>query len=432
MVLRKRKYSTNHHLLSENIQLMSLRILLIVLLILAISISPRIRLGMLETGRNIDLRYEDFILVLIIILWSLRIFVREEKIYFSPLFKPITIYIYLATLSTGIGIFFGWIAPAMAFFFLVKEIEYLLIFIVVVNLIKTYDELKIIVYSFLICAVANGVYSFYQILSGTLIGSRSGYYGVASLGEPSSFSTGGYFLITCLVSMAIFFLAKKKIMKLISATSTVLCVIGWLGSGSRANVIGGLFAFSIFGRLITKIKGVRYVFVIGFVIFIFFTVILVRLPTMTRITNVQQMQLSYIQRAKLIYISLWNEAPKYAMVFGLGKSATTTLLGGTGEAHNHYLRIFIEMGILGLVSFLYLLSSIIKMSLELNKNSQYSLGKAMAVSCLLVTLSLMIASIAQDAFLPVKVNETFWVVVGLCCFPKSEIDKMNNRLLLRT
>jgi len=44
---------------------------------------------------------------------------------------------------------------------------------------------------------------------------------------------------------------------------------------------------------------------------------------------------------------------------------------------------------------------------------QSNLGKAIGLGCLLATFSLMFASIAQDAFTPVKVNETFWTLVGL-------------------
>ena len=204
-------------------------------------------------------------------------------------------------------------------------------------------------------------------------------------------------------------------MKLASVTSTVLCSIGLLASGSRANVIGGFFSSFILLLFIARIKNIRVAFVTGWVIFVFLNYFAVRLPTIYRITNVDHMRVSFFDRARLIYLKLWDETPKYAMVFGLGKTATTMVVGGTGEAHNHYLRILIEMGILGLASFLYLLSSIIKMSsLELlNENSQFNLGKAMALGCLLVTLSLMVASIAADAFLPVKVNEAFWVLVGL-------------------
>ena len=42
---------------------------LIVLLIAAVSISPRIDIGRLETGRALQLRYEDFLMVLIFFLW---------------------------------------------------------------------------------------------------------------------------------------------------------------------------------------------------------------------------------------------------------------------------------------------------------------------------------------------------------------------------
>jgi hypothetical protein len=53
------------------------------------------------------------------------------------------------------------------------------------------------------------------------------------------------------------------------------------------------------------------------------------------------------------------------------------------------------------------------MSLKLILNNQFALAKGLGLGCLSATLSLMIASIAQDAFLAVKVNEIFWISVGL-------------------
>ena len=53
------------------------------------------------------------------------------------------------------------------------------------------------------------------------------------------------------------------------------------------------------------------------------------------------------------------------------------------------------------------------MSLRLNKKSWFALGRAIGLGSLLATLSLMVAATAQEAFLPVKINEIYWALIGL-------------------
>jgi len=403
---------------------MAWKLILIILLVLAVSISPRLHIGSLGTGRSVDLRYEDFLILLILIIWIAHLCMQDrKKIYVSPLFKPIMIYTILATLSTCMGVILGYIVPSMAIFFYIKEVQYFLTFAVIINFIKTYNDLMAVTYTLLLCAIANGVYSLYQIVSGKFLAAAAGYYGIASIGELSSFSTGGYFAIVFLLSTAVFLTIKRKNMKLVPIISVVLTGIGLLASGSRANVVGAILSLPILMIIIFKdlIKNKRIIYmaliVIGISIAFYYFVNIASVNKVksifNRITDVDKMKTSLVEeRAKPIFtplLDLFQESP----LFGFGKTFTTTIVGGTWEAHNYYLRILVEMGIFGLMSFLYMLFSIIRMSLKLILNNQFALAKGLGLGCLSATLSLMIASVAQDAFLTVKVNEIFWISVGL-------------------
>ena len=122
---------------------------LIVLLIAAVSISPRIDIGRLETGRALQLRYEDFLMVLIFFLWFAALSIKNNNIYVSVIASPLIIYLVLAAVSTSIGIFAGWVNPVMGFFFYAKEMQYFFIFFIVLNLLKTYHDLKIAIWALL-------------------------------------------------------------------------------------------------------------------------------------------------------------------------------------------------------------------------------------------------------------------------------------------
>lgn len=399
-------------------------------LILAISISPRFSLGCLESGRAVELRYEDILIVLIMVLWFFHHMMTSKGIYLSPIFKPIFIYLSIAIICSFIGIIIWGIDPAMAFFFIAKEIQYIIIFIIMVNCIVKYSIVNRTINVLLICGLIAGVYGLYQFVSGVFMGSAHGYYGIASIGEPSSFATGGYFAIMMIISSTLFFYSDTKFLKYTSTVAAILLCFALINSGSRANVVGAGFATLIL--LLIIMTDSRKTISYKFRMLVFAAVIILSLgsylffektTTLSRVTDINHMKESLFRdRVEAIYPIVWNEFKK-SPIIGQGKTACSLVIGGTGEAHNHYLRILVEMGVIGLLSFLFMLSAIMKMSIKVYKNSRFGLGRTIGLSCLLCTICLMIAAIAQDAFIPVKVNEMFWVLVGLT----AAVNRLNIR-----
>lgn len=411
---------------------MSWKVILVAVLFLAISLSPRINLGVLSTGRSIDVRYEDIVVILIAGLWFMNLSLQSRKeFHVSPLFRPILIYLFLGALSTCIGVITGWVSPRIAFFYYFKEIEYFLIFLIVANFITSYHDLRIAVYSLLICALVNGAYSLYQLLPGRAM---VGFYGIGSLGESASFPTGGYLAIMFLVSVAVFLVTSHRIMKLLSMLSIAMCGFGLISSGSRASVFGVVVSFAVVLLLISKrgfgterIRLASGVFIVV-AIFLVLNHSLNYLDKsgrlIARLTNVEHMKASLFGSRFPLYIRLLNTTLKSPLI-GLGKTAL-----GTGEAHNHYLRVLLEMGLLGLAAFVYMLISIIRMCLGLASGDRYDLTKAVGLGCLLATLCLMAAATVQDAFLTVKINGAFWGIVGLASSAYSlQVQSIDNDFL---
>ncbi len=414
-----RRYRDPEVLGLMHLKLSSLRVLSVGLLIFAISISPRINFGTLGSGRSIDLRYEDILIVVIMILWFFHHMLTRRGIYLSPIFKPIFIYLSIAIISSCIGIIVWGIDPAMTFFFISKEIQYIVIFIIVANFIVKYSELSKIINVLLICSLIAGAYGLYQFVSGVFIGDAHGYYGIASIGELSSFATGGYFAIMMIISAAIFFYSNTRFIKYTSTVASILSCFALILSGSRANVVGAAFATLILLLIIMteSRKIISYKFRILVLAVIILSIgstylFVEKTTTIARVTDINHMRESFIYRAVEIYPKVWNEFKK-SPIIGQGKTACSLVIGGTGEAHNHYLRILAEMGVIGLLSFLFMLLAIMKMSIKVYKNRKSDLGRAIGLSCLLCTISLMVAAIVQDAFIPVKVDEMFWLLVGL-------------------
>lgn len=392
--------------------------LFVVFLIAAIAISPRFSIGKLANGRSIDLRYEDFIFLIMFAYWSIGLFFWKEKINYTFLFKPILIYVVLAAISTAFGVFQGRINSANAFFFLLKEVEYFLMFMLVANFVADLKALKTIVYSLNIFAMANGFFGIFQFFKNCFDDVTN--VDMGSIGEPSRFLSGGYFAIGAVFSLVSMIFLKDKKIKIFSFFSCLVCTVALIGSGSRSNA-GGLILSSVIllalllKDLLKKKENIRlkpkpviiYSILIAITIFS-----ITKLPSIWRFTNFEYMKISFSKlRVESIYKPLF-ELFKKSPLIGLGKTACSIVISGTGEAHNYYLRILVEMGVIGLCAFLYMVLCILKQSLRLTK-SENSLTKTIGFAGFLICIQFLFASLMQDAFLPVKINETYWIIIGL-------------------
>ncbi len=409
------------------------------LLILVISVSPRIHIGTLQYGKLLDVRYEDFLLIVLLISWFLYIQVKGRKITVSPLGKPIFLYLFLALVSTTISFLLGWIEPARAFFFLTKEVEYFLMFFATLNFIKDYKDIRIAIFGFLAGGLANGLYVLYQFLTGNIGGMADSaniyrYYGVAMLGESGPAVTGSYFTLLFLLSLTLFIFMRAGAIRSLSVMCIGLSIFGIAGSMSRTSVWAAVIVLPLYfylavflqrKRLFGKFKILMILVLLLLAVFSFSRVIFGYMADApdsfaTRIIDVDNVEEQYYTgRVEDVYMDYLKVVPKNP-ILGLGKSITGQQnIPGVdvdyfyGEAHNQYLRILVEMGIVGLLAFIYLLSSIIKFSYNVFKDNNSYLNQAIGLVSLIYTVFLLVASLGQDVFIMARTIELYWIVIGL-------------------
>ncbi len=414
------------------------RSLTIFLLILIISLSPRIHLGTLAYGKLLDLRFEDFFLTLILLSWFIYLSLsKERKIYISPLGKPIILYLLLAFASTAVGLYMGWIEPQRAFFFYLKEVEFFLIFLITVNFIKNVQDIKAAVAAFLIGGLINGFYILYQFVAGQVGGLGYSaflyrYYGVAMVGETSSVATGNYFSFLFILSLGLLVLVPNGKIKLISFVGILLSTLGMVGSLIRTSVWGTAIVLPLYCYFLLKQFSLRNRLRV-LVVLVFLLPILAlagqfllgqlqsEVGTMAgRIVDIGNLAEKYYrERVVDVYADYFIVIPK-SPVIGLGKSITgqqeipgVSLTRFYGEAHNNYLRILTEMGVIGLFAFLYLVFRVMRLSYGVFRNSDISLGRVLGITCFIYTAFLLVASFAQDVFVIARTIELYWILVGL-------------------
>ena len=131
------------------------------ILIFSMLLSPEIMTG--ETtgaslGRGVTLRLEDFLLAVIGLSWFARNAVKKELGLFlkTPLNKAILFYVLACIISTGFGIMSGRVGIKTGSLFVLKYIEYFIVFFMMVNHVKNTDQIKrFVICLFLTCFIAS-------------------------------------------------------------------------------------------------------------------------------------------------------------------------------------------------------------------------------------------------------------------------------------
>ncbi|MEW6409351.1 MAG: O-antigen ligase family protein [Nitrospirota bacterium] len=386
-------------------------------------------MGTLQYGKLFDLRYEDFLIVLLIISWLLYSAFKPQKLYLSPLWKPVLVYLSVAFISTFIGLWAGWIELVRAFFFYFKEVEYFFFFIITINFIKDYKGLKYAIVAFLTGGVINGVYVFYQIVSGNIgrgVGDLSDvyrHYGIATIGETSSAIVGNYFSMIIILCAIVFIFISEKSIKLISFICIPLSFLGLIGSFNRSSVWGTIFLLPVWFYFIffsnkkysKKYQSIAILILLVLVIPLLFGMVKED-PFSERILNINTLIEAYKnERFNEVYINYFK-AIAISPITGLGKSITgdlSIIQDLYGTAHNQYIGILSEMGIIGLLVFLYLIWLVIKFSYKTYRDGYSPFCKIIGLTSLMWTILLCIESFACDAFIAAKTAESYWILVGL-------------------
>lgn len=394
------------------------QILPVIILALAIALSPSFSAGQIEGGRVIEIRIEDILLVILGILWIINFLLSGRiKIEKPPLLFPILAWLGIGFFSVLTNWIFMNLGFSSGFFFFLKEVEFFFLYFYLFYHLKNSDSVKLFIKIWIFLGLINVGWIVYQMITGFKL---TYYYGPTPFIEPEGpLPAGGFFLILFIfffnISLHYYFnlnisKLKKGILNLISISP----IIGVFGSGSRASFLGFILALILTLFFYSLKNGFFKSFLIGFLILIFFISISIFSQELItkRFLNIKEIFWNLDPENPTSRTHIWiyqlSEISKYPFffLFGLGKSVF-------GESHNQYLRNFIETGFVGSLIFFILISFIIKKSWQGFSRGKESLLIGLSSGLLVATLTLLFISFSSDAFIVVKINEVYWFFVAL-------------------
>ena len=383
------------------------------ILIFSMLLSPEINIG--ETAgsslqRGVTLRFEDFLLVIIGFAWFARNAVDKELGLFlkTPLNLPILIYVLACLISTGVGILGGRVDVKTGSLYVIKYIEYFTVYFMVVNYVKSGEQIKRLVFCLLLTCFITSVVGILQIPSGERVSAPF----EGEVGEPNTF--GGYLLFLGSIVAGLFVKTKNLRSKQIYLLLIFAIVPAFLFTQSRTSYLGLIVTCFVFGMM-TRHR----IIIMGFV-----TIALLLSPIFLPKTIKDRVLFTFTQQEETGQINIgeirldtstsariaslkqimqdWPKKP----VLGYG-------ITGYDFLDSQYPRVLIETGLLGLIAFLFLLYSVLKLSIKNMPTLKTPYFQGLTIGFFAGFIGLLFHAVGANTFIIVRIMEPFWFFTGI-------------------
>ena len=397
----------------------------VVLIALAIGLSPSFSIGEISTGRDLEIRLEDLLIVVLGIVWIAGLLrLRKTRLERPPLLIPILVWLGIGFFSLLTNWLFQNLIFQRSFFFFLKEVEFFAFYFYVFYHIKNIDVVRILIKTWILIGVIHASWILFQVITGLRI---TYYYGSTLFIEPEGTFPGGGFLLILfafLLQFLLYYYVRMNLsvwQKIAIAAAVVMPTVGIFSSGSRTAFFGFLFALVItFFLYLAKqsnfrkavLQSVWVLLIIG----IAFGFLVMTSPTVERrLLQLEGITKEFNPQNPNVRGDTWKtqltgafERPLF-LLFGFGKSIIFTF----GESHNQYVRNFIETGIVGSLIFLMLIFVVISKAWKEFLKGTDPLILALSAGVLVITSTMLFMSIVVDAFIVVKIAELYWFFIAL-------------------
>jgi len=386
------------------------------ILIFSMLIGPEIMVGKLgegaTLGRGFTLRLDDFLLVIIGCSWFIRSAIHKDLGLFlrTPLNVSILLYTLSYIISTSCGMMAGRVKFLGGSLFVLKYIEYFIVYFMVVNHIRTPKQAKKFVLCALLACFLVSLYGVFQVP----LGERVSAPFEGEVVEPNTF--GGYLVFMLAISSGLFLNEKRGFYKWMLGILILTSFIAFVYTQSRASYLAFIavcFSLLIFGekkRLLLTVLCVA----VPLSPLILPSVVKQRvLFTFTQIPHPgQQLKIGGIRldTSTSTRLRAWTHSFK--------KDFLKKPLLGHGVTGYHFMdaqlpRILMESGLMGLVAFLNLLYSIFRLAYHRLKESTDTYSKGLLVGYLSGFIALIFHSIGANTFTIVRIMGPFWLFTGI-------------------
>jgi hypothetical protein len=384
------------------------------IVVFSMLLSPEITAGGgLAERRALTVRTEDFVLLVIGFSWFAKTAVNKELglVAKTTLNRPIVAYVAVNLIATLLGYLLGSVRTAAGYFYVLKYIEYFVVYYMVVNNLRDRVHARRLVVAALVTAGIVSVIGLTQIPSGERVSAP--FEGEA--GEPNTF--GGYLLLMMAIAAGIAlettsFKVRVRLLGLLA-----LMALPFAFTLSRASYLGVVPAFLALTALTTRRRAMVAVLLL---VLVCSPLLMVLAPAsiVNRVAytfqpeahqptvHIGKVGLDPSTSARLLSLRQalegWTERP----ILGWGVT-------GFGFMDAQYARVLVETGVIGFAVFLWLLWSVLHATRRAHARLVDPLDRGLAMGFIAGTVGLLAHAIGSNTFTIIRIMEPFWLFAGI-------------------
>lgn len=385
------------------------------LLIFSMLLGPEFIVGEIGKGatleRGLTFRLDDVLIVIIGLAWLAKTAVNKDLGLFlkTPLNRPIAAYSCAAIFATGLGMIAGRVQVLGGTLFVMKAIQYFVIYFMVVNNLRERKQFERFLVAILVTAAIASLIGILQIPSGLRVSAPFEGGG----GEPNTF--GGYLVLMLALVAGLYLTSKSSGKKFLLPGLAVLIFVPLLFTLSRASyvaliplaaclwlyserklLVGSVLACSVvlapFFLPKAVVHRVRYTFTQPVQ------------PTQTVVGGVR-LDTSTSARVESLQEVVSVDWPKHP-VFGYGVT-------GSHFIDSQYLRVLVESGLVGLLTLVWLQISLFRRARDVLRQTQDPLFKGVTLGFLTGFIALVVHALGTNTFIIIRIMEPFWFLAGM-------------------
>ncbi|MBI3089768.1 MAG: O-antigen ligase family protein [Candidatus Tectomicrobia bacterium] len=383
------------------------------LLIFAMLLSPEFSVGggggtSMETQRGAVIRLDDLLLVLISFSWLARMALQKDLglILRTPLNRPIIAYTFVFVLSTGLGMMVGRVQIFSGFFFILKYLEYFVLYFMVSNSLRTKSQAYRYIAALLITAGIVSVIAIVQIPGGRRVSAPF----EGERGEPNTL--GGYLVLMIALSLSMALTIRDRAKTWLLVGLSFIMVIPVLFSLSRSS---WLAMFPMTAVLLFFCKRRGYL-LLGVIVIALLAQSVIPPEVRNRILYTFQQQRTSVAvggvaldpstSARLSsYWSVLTDVTKHPI---LGYGVT-----GYPFLDTQLMKVLADTGLAGVGTFLWLIAALFYHIWSSLKRATTPLEEGIALGFLAGLAAMLTHSLGSNTFIIVRIMEPFWFLAAI-------------------
>lgn len=392
------------------------------IIVFSMLLSPEIRIADIP-GRPLVIRIDDIMIIALFVAWLAH--AAFNKAWRGLVKTPLDPYLLaLSTLyvvSTAVWVIFGSLHPVKGLFYVLKYIEYFILYWITANAITERAEVWRLLKPALLTAAIVTVYAY------TLMPTQDRVYAPFNIGGGEPASLGGYYLIVIALLCAFALHAERPAVIGLCCGLLLFIFPAFIRTLSRASYLAlaplllTLFVLTARRRVIFGI-----VLLAGTALFPILSPDLyakMAARVSATFTSGHTEQFSAYQigsgdrritdQSALERIASWNRILREK----ISRNTATLLIGtgvtGSGFIEGQFFLVLAETGVLGVITFYLLMFTIFRRAYRYYRCANDTLTQSVSLGLAAALAGLLVQSLTTNTFVIVRVMEPFWVLAAV-------------------